>query len=91
MTVIYCLLAGFTLGLLVGMAIGAGGSDDNEHAYLLGRIVTARKYEASRWARYRVVCASWQGNLRLRSLEDPDDAFWLPMEKRPGHLGEVVE
>lgn len=91
MTVIYCLLAGFTLGLLVGMAIGAGGSDDNEHAYLLGRIVTARKYEASRWERYRVVAVSWRGNLRLRSLTDPSDAFWMDVTKRPERLGEVVE
>lgn len=90
MAVAYCIALGFVFGLLVGLAI-ASGDQYNENAWLLGKIVTAKKYDASRWARYRVVCASWQGNLRLRSLEDPDDAFWLPMEKRPGHLGEVVE
>ena len=90
MAVAYCIALGFVFGLLVGLAL-ASGDQYNENAWLLGKIVTAKKYDASRWARYRVVCASWQGNLRLRSLEDPDDAFWLPMEKRPGHLGEVVE
>ena len=91
MTVIYCMLAGFTLGLLIGTAVGAMSDEYNEHAYLLGKIVVARKYEASDWGRYRVVAASWHGNLRLRSIVDPDDAFWLPLGKRPTHLREVVE
>lgn len=89
MAAVIALAAGLVVGWLAGYVMGC--EDLNEHAYLLGKVVTARKYEASRWTLWRVVAVSWHGSLRLRSLEDPSEAFWLRLEKRPTHLGEVVE
>ena len=89
MEVVYCIALGFVLGLLVGLAI-ASGDQYNEHAYLLGKVVMAKKYEASNWEAYRVVNVSWHGSLKLRSMEDPAYSFWMDMTRRPGHLGEVI-
>ena len=92
MVVFYSLLLGCVFGLLVGLAIGAGSEQYNEHAYLLGKVVMAKRYEASDWERYLVVCVSWHGSLRLRPLgeTDPRYAFWLEREKRATRLREIV-
>ena len=84
------LVLGFVVGILFGFVLGT--EDYNENAYLLGKVVEAKRYEASDWERYLVVCVSWHGNLRLRPLgeTDPRYAFWLDESKRATRLREIV-
>ncbi len=56
----------------------------NPYAFLLGRVVEARVYEASRWERMVVVAVSWKGAICVRPEADPlASARWISKEAAP--------
>lgn len=64
----------------------------NPYAYLLGREIEAKVYEASRWERMVVVAVSWRGAVCVRPTYDLEArGRWISKDLAPERVREVRE
>ena len=60
------------------------------HAYLLGRLMEVRKYDASDWEPCVVVAVGWRGSVCVRRICDIDrPGFWVHHDRAVTHLREI--
>lgn len=90
MTEVWAVLLGFLSGAAFGFLVASAvvyGAAENPFAWMLGRRVRARKYEACEWELCDVIAVSWHGSVCLRRVCDPDGkGFWVKANRVQTHV-----